>query len=183
VFQKAVKSLDVANIPHKTLFSTSTSINDVHGDNADSTKTSKDAGNNASNDDSFHHILTSFHNGLLILVSHHQCRSNQLRQTGRENLFSSLPVSGWNILELNILHKQFGCERRVDVAVNDNNSIFTPVQSEGLVAALDSVAFTILNNPDVNLGVGGIGVLDSIEDVLFKFGHFLFSFLVLTSFP
>ena len=70
------------------------------------------------------------------------------------------------------LHKEFGCERRVDVAVNDNNSIFTPVQSEGLVAELDSVAFAILNNPDVNLGVGGICVLNSIEDIFFKLSHF-----------
>ena len=91
----------MANIPQETLLSPRTSVNDVQEDDSDSTKTSKDAGDDATNDDSLHHVLfTSFHDGLPTLVSHHQCRSNQLRQTGREDLFSSPPVSGikrkWN---------------------------------------------------------------------------------------
>ena len=80
-----VEELDMANIPHETLLASCTSVDDVHGSKADSTKTNNDAGNDATDEDSFHHILfTSFHDGLLTLVSHHQCRSNQLRQTERD---------------------------------------------------------------------------------------------------
>ena len=93
---KRVEGLNVAKIPQETLPTASTSINDVHGDDNESTKTSENAGDDRANDDSFHHILLPpfMMDCCDGVVSHHQCRSNQLRQTGRENLFSSLPVSG-----------------------------------------------------------------------------------------
>lgn len=88
-----VDELDMANIPHETLLASCASVDDVHRRDADNTSDSNDATNDATDDDSLHHVLfASFHDGLLILVSHHQCRSNQLRQTGREKV--SLPVSG-----------------------------------------------------------------------------------------
>jgi len=75
----------VANVPHETLLTSCASVDDVHGSKADNTSDSNDTTNDANNEDSFHHVLfTSFHDGLLILVSHHQCRSNQLRQTERD---------------------------------------------------------------------------------------------------
>ena len=74
----------MANIPQETPLPSCTSVDDVQEDNADSTKTSENAGNDATDDDSLCHDLTSFHNELLTLVSHHQCRSNQLRQTERD---------------------------------------------------------------------------------------------------
>lgn len=83
----------MANIPHETFLASCTSVNDVHGGNSDNTKDSNDAEDDATDEDSFHHVLsTSFHDGLLTLVSHHQCRSNQLRQTERD--CQSLFVSG-----------------------------------------------------------------------------------------
>ena len=57
----------MANIPHQALLSASTSINDVQEDRAGNTKTSKDAGDDRANDDSLHHVLTSFHGGLEIV--------------------------------------------------------------------------------------------------------------------
>lgn len=73
----------MANIPQKILFTSRTSVNDVQRDDADSPKSSEDAGDDATNDDSFHHVLLPpfMMDCCDGLVSHHQCRSNQLRQT------------------------------------------------------------------------------------------------------
>lgn len=88
-----VEKLDVANVPQETLLTSCISVDDVHGSKADNTSDSNDTTNDATDEDSFHHVLsTSFHDGLLTLVSHHQCRSNQLRQTERDCY--SLSVSG-----------------------------------------------------------------------------------------
>ena len=66
MLQEAVEELlDMANIPHQALLSASTSINDVHGDDSGNTKTSNDAGDDTTDKDSLHHVLTSFHDGLL----------------------------------------------------------------------------------------------------------------------
>ena len=62
MLQEAVEELDMANVPHQALLTACTSVDDVHGDNADSTKTSKDTGDDTTDKDSLHHILTSFHN-------------------------------------------------------------------------------------------------------------------------
>ena len=80
-----IDKLDVANVPQETLLASCTSVDDVHRDSADNTSDSNNATDDATNDDNLHHVLsTSFHDGLLTLVSHHQCRSNQLRQTERD---------------------------------------------------------------------------------------------------
>ena len=55
----------MANIPQETPLPSCTSVDDVQEDNADSTKTSENAGNDATDDDSLCHDLTSFHDGLL----------------------------------------------------------------------------------------------------------------------
>ena len=47
----------MANIPHKAPLPSCTSIDDVHGENCESAKTSENAGNDATDDDSFHHVL------------------------------------------------------------------------------------------------------------------------------
>lgn len=47
----------MANIPHKVPLASRTSVNDVQRDDADSPKSSEDAGDDATNDDSFHHVL------------------------------------------------------------------------------------------------------------------------------
>ena len=52
-----VEELDVANIPHETLLSSCTSVDDVHRGDADNTSDSNDATNDATEDDSLHHIL------------------------------------------------------------------------------------------------------------------------------
>ena len=52
-----VEELDMANVPHKALPSSCTSVDDVQGYYADSTKTSKNAGDDTTNDDSLHHVL------------------------------------------------------------------------------------------------------------------------------
>ena len=48
-FQNELKSLDVANVPHKALPSSCTSVDDVQGNNTGNTKTSNDAGDDATN--------------------------------------------------------------------------------------------------------------------------------------
>ena len=48
----------MANIPHKVPLASRTSVNDVQRDDADSPKSSEDAGDDATNDDSLHHVLT-----------------------------------------------------------------------------------------------------------------------------
>ena len=55
--RKPLKNLNVANVPQKALSTSRTSVDDVQGDDADSTKSSKDAGDDATNDDSLHHVL------------------------------------------------------------------------------------------------------------------------------
>ena len=52
-----VEELDVANIPHETLLSSCTSVDDVHRCDADNTSDSNDATNDATEDDSLHHVL------------------------------------------------------------------------------------------------------------------------------
>ena len=47
----------MANIPHQASFPACTSVDDVQEDNADSTKTSENAGNDATDKDSLHHVL------------------------------------------------------------------------------------------------------------------------------
>jgi hypothetical protein len=84
----------VANVPHETLLTSCASVDDVHGSKADNTSDSNDTTNDANNEDSFHHALsTSFHDGLLTLVSHHQCVvTNYDRQ---ERLLVSLVSGLW----------------------------------------------------------------------------------------
>ena len=60
-----VEELDVANVPQETLLASCTSVDDVHRRDADNAKTSDDAGNDATNEDSLHHASTSFHDGIL----------------------------------------------------------------------------------------------------------------------
>lgn len=62
MFQKAVEELDVANVPQETPFASRTSVDDVQGDDTDSAKSSKDAGDDATDENSLYHVLTSFHN-------------------------------------------------------------------------------------------------------------------------
>ena len=119
-----------------------------------------------------------------VLVSHHQCRSNQLRQTGREKV--SLPVSGsWSVSELDILQENFDGECHIDTPIKSNGLLLSPVQGEGLGGVLHKEGLVVLLRFfDNNLGVSVVsGILHSNEDVLFEFCHFLISFLVLTSFP
>jgi len=52
-----LKGLNVANVPQKALLASCTSVDDVHRSKADSTKTSNDAGDDATNEDSLHHVL------------------------------------------------------------------------------------------------------------------------------
>ena len=47
----------MANVPHQALFPACTSVDDVQEDNADSTKTSENAGEDRANEDSLHHVL------------------------------------------------------------------------------------------------------------------------------
>ena len=47
----------MANVPHKVPLSACTPINDIHGGDSDSTKASKDAGDDTTKDDSLHHVL------------------------------------------------------------------------------------------------------------------------------
>ena len=56
-FQNELKGLNVANVPQKALLASCTSVDDVHGDGAGNTKTSNDAGDDATKDDSLHHVL------------------------------------------------------------------------------------------------------------------------------
>lgn len=45
----------MACIPQETLFATSTSVNDVHGDESNSAKTSEEGSDDRTAKDSFHH--------------------------------------------------------------------------------------------------------------------------------
>ena len=58
---KRVEELNVANVPQKALPSSCTSVDDVQGNNAGNTKTSNNAGDDTTNEDSLCHDLTSFH--------------------------------------------------------------------------------------------------------------------------
>ena len=96
----------MANVPHKAPLPTRTSVDDVHGGDSNSTKTSKDAGDDATDEDSLHHVLLPpfMMDCCDGVVSHHQCRSNQLRQTGREKV--SLPVSGGYGVYQNLIYSK-----------------------------------------------------------------------------
>ena len=47
----------MANIPHETLLTSCTSVNDIQEDKAGNTKTSENAGDDRANEDSLHHVL------------------------------------------------------------------------------------------------------------------------------
>ena len=56
----------MTNVPHKALLTSCASVDDVHGGDCKNTKTSNDAGDDATNDDSLHHeFYTSFHDEVL----------------------------------------------------------------------------------------------------------------------
>ena len=47
----------MANVPQETLSTSCTPINDIQRDDAGNTKTSENAGDDTSNDNSLHHVL------------------------------------------------------------------------------------------------------------------------------
>lgn len=47
----------MVNVPQETLLASCASVDDVHRSKADSTKTSENTGDDATNEDSLHHVL------------------------------------------------------------------------------------------------------------------------------
>jgi len=98
----------VANVPHKALLASCEAIDKVHCHYSNDTKRKDDTENDRDKHESEH--FTVLLSGVKILCWFPIISAVVTSYDRQREILPSLPVSGFSISELDILHEQLGCE-------------------------------------------------------------------------